>query len=911
MASSSTLAPKAAHITVFILIIMVLGHGAALSAPNRLALADSLWQAGERPAAFAQLDRLVADAQAKTDTVQLITGLTRRGMCLKQDDRPGEAEIDLRLALDLVAVLGDSARACAPRRWLGVALTAQGRNEEAAAQYQRLAELATAVGDTEHAAWAAVGLGWDADLRRDHDDARQSYGQAASLFASIGDDEGELWAQLGEANAWFHLGRYETASRGWDRVARLASTTGLARHEAITRNNIAGLQFALGRPDISRLHYERAVAIWDSLGQQWERVPPALNLGSCLALLGQVDRARDLFNREIAACRTAGFVDYEARAIRKLADLERDQGDLQAAAAHYRQVLDLGNDRPALERVDTLLGLASLEVTAGDHVAALSWLAQADALLVDDHTSQARVRVDLARSRSLVAGSHWAEAGQLLDQVDTLLGEARARFGLELELLRADLHEGQDQAVEARASLERAAEIWDQERGLPLDPDWRAERGAAGREVFVRLARYLAGDEGCTAAFDRLQRAKARTLQEQVRGPGAKEDTLVGSEPVTMAELQSEMLATDDVLLDAHLSLRGGVLFAVTADTCRVVDLPADRNLAHRLRTWRLLLANPEATMSVIADSSTTLHADLLGPIAPLVSSAARVFFSPDGELNLVPLAELGLYGDRPWLMVPSASFWRDLQAADGDATPASSTLQVMLPAENSSRALSGSSWQAEHLRATYSDIAVHSGAIDMTALAELHAGVLHVGAHVQADPHNAWQSAILLDDGLDGELRAATVSAAAVSTPLVVLASCNSGAGRVLAGESVQGLGHAFLVAGARTVVATLWPVDDDQAALFMSRFYGHLADGDAVGAAVAATRAELRADPRTTHPFAWAGYVVLGDGELKVPLRATGEKGRWGPAAWLTVPIVLIILVSIAVPRWRRRQGGQSPGV
>nr|MEE4269613.1 CHAT domain-containing tetratricopeptide repeat protein [Candidatus Krumholzibacteria bacterium] len=904
MATSCNLASRAARITFSLLILMALGHGAAQAAPDRLAVADSLWQAEARPAAFAQLDSLVVDAQAEADTVLLITGLTRRGMCLKQDDRPGEAETDLRTALDLVAALGDSARACAPRRWLGVALTAQGRNEEAAAEYQRLAGLAMAVGDTEHAAWAAVGLGWDADLRRDHNGARQSYGQAASLFASIDDAEGELWAQLGEANAWFHLGQYETASRGWDRVARLARTTGLARHEAITRNNIAGLQFALGRPDISRLHYERAVAIWDSLGQQWERVPPVLNLGSCLALLGQVDQARDLFHREIAACRTAGFVDYEARAMRKLADLERDQGELEAAATHYRQVLDLGDDRPVLERVDTLLGLASLEVTAGDHVAALAWLAQADALLIDDHTSQARVRVDLARSRSLAAGSRWAEAGQLLDQVDTLLGEARARFGLELELLRADLHEGQGEAVKGRSALERAAEIWDQERGLPLDPDWRAERGAAGREVFVRLARYLARDEGCAAAFDRLQRAKARTLQEQVRGPGLTEGSLAGSEPVKVAELQSGVLVTGDVLLDAHLSLRGGVLFAVTADTCRMVDLPADRDLAHRLRIWRQLLADPQAAMSVIADSAATLQADLLGPVAPLVSSATRVFFSPDGELNLVPLAEVGPYGDRPWLMVPSASFWRDLQGMDRDATPASSTLQVMLPAENSSRALSGSSWQAEHLSSTYANVAVQSGAIEGTVLADLDAGVLHVGAHVRADPDNAWQSAILLDDGPEGELRAATVAASSVNTPLVVLASCSSGAGRVLAGEGVQGLGHAFLVAGARTVVATLWPVDDDQTALFMSRFYAHLAAGEAVGQAVAATRGELRADPRTTHPFAWAGYVVLGDGELRVPLRQAEVKGRWGQSAWLAVPIALVILFGIGMPRWRRRK-------
>lgn len=900
--------PGARHALVSAMLLLgLLGSGLATRATAAtIARADSLWRADARPQALACLDSVRIAASSAADTTTWVASLTRRSQFLKQDDRPTAAEAAARRAIALATATGDTALACAPRRWLGVALTAQGRNREAAAEYRRLAALAAAVSDTAHAAWAAVGLGWDADLQRDHAAARDHYGRAATLFAATGDGEGELWAQLGEANAWFHLGHYDTASRGWDRVARLAGDQGLARHEAITRNNIAGLQFALGRPDISRRHYERAVAIWDSLGQAWERMPPALNLGSCLALLGQVDRAEALFTRELAACRESGYTDYEARALRKLADLARDQGDLATAAQRYREALALGDDRPALERLDGLLGLASLDELSGAHVHALANLAHADSLLASDLTSQARIRLDLARARSLLALGRTGPAATLLARVDTLLGDARARFGLELELRRAELCAARGDTLGECTALERAATTWERERGLPLDPDWRAERGAAGREVFVRLGRRLARATGPTSAFDRLQAAKARALQERVRGPGAAPADTAAPAPVTVARLRREVLRGDDLLLDVHLSPGAGLLFAVTDDTCLAVDLRDPAALVARVEAWGDRLADPTTPASRADATADTLRHELLAPLADLLAGARRVIVAPDGPLGQIPLAALDGRSERTWIRVPSAGLWHDLQtrpAATGRGAPG--RLTILLADTSSTRPLPGAAWQAEHLAATYAPVACRHGRLGREALAGLGGSVLHVGAHVRADGRNAWQSAILLGDAPADELRAADVVGARVSTPLVVLASCASAGGRVLAGEGVQGLAQAFLAAGARAVVATLWPVDDDQAAVFMAHFYAHLADGLPAGEALAAARVAMRGDPATAHPFAWAGFVLLGDGDLTVPLAATGPALRSG---WWA-PLVLAVVLIVVVGWWWRSERSRLP--
>jgi len=98
------------------------------------------------------------------------------------------------------------------------------------------------------------------------------------------------------------------------------------------------------------------------------------------------------------------------------------------------------------------------------------------------------------------------------------------------------------------------------------------------------------------------------------------------------------------------------------------------------------------------------------------------------------------------------------------------------------------------------------------------------------------------------------------------VLSACDTGKGEVKAGEGVFGLQRAFRVAGARTVIMSLWAVGDEPAHDWMMELYrGRLRDG--LGTAEAVHRASLnllqrhRREGRTTHPFLWAGFVASGD--------------------------------------------------
>ena len=92
----------------------------------------------------------------------------------------------------------------------------------------------------------------------------------------------------------------------------------------------------------------------------------------------------------------------------------------------------------------------------------------------------------------------------------------------------------------------------------------------------------------------------------------------------------------------------------------------------------------------------------------------------------------------------------------------------------------------------------------------------------------------------------------------IVVLSGCETGVHDLGSGDETVGLVRAFMVAGAARVVASLWPVDDVVAAVFMARFYASLRHGDAPATALRLAQTDvMREHP---HPFFWAAFTLHG---------------------------------------------------
>ena len=121
--------------------------------------------------------------------------------------------------------------------------------------------------------------------------------------------------------------------------------------------------------------------------------------------------------------------------------------------------------------------------------------------------------------------------------------------------------------------------------------------------------------------------------------------------------------------------------------------------------------------------------------------------------------------------------------------------------------------------------------------------------------------------DEEDGLLTAEEVTAVDLSgVEWAVLSACESGLGEVQSGEGILGLRRAFSIAGARTLVMSLWPVEDSASRDWMRLLYLHrfLEDAPTIDAVHQASLEllEARRDAGlSTHPFYWAGFVAVGD--------------------------------------------------
>jgi CHAT domain-containing protein/tetratricopeptide (TPR) repeat protein len=132
----------------------------------------------------------------------------------------------------------------------------------------------------------------------------------------------------------------------------------------------------------------------------------------------------------------------------------------------------------------------------------------------------------------------------------------------------------------------------------------------------------------------------------------------------------------------------------------------------------------------------------------------------------------------------------------------------------------------------------------------------------------NTWlRAGRLPEEAEDGILTAEDVSGLnLVSTELVVLSACDTGLGEVRVGEGVFGLRQAFVVAGAKTLVMSLWKVPDDQTRELMEDFYRRLLAGE--GRAEALRQAQLAMKTKYPDPFCWGAFICQGDpGPLVLP--------------------------------------------
>lgn len=321
----------------------------------------------------------------------------------------------------------------------------------------------------------------------------------------------------------------------------------------------------------------------------------------------------------------------------------------------------------------------------------------------------------------------------------------------------------------------------------------------------------------------------------------------------------------------------------------RIVSLAGENEISPLVSTYRKAVAAKQAGRK----ASRELYDDLLKPI-PGIQQKKLLVIVRDGPLYFLPFDSLmdsqGRFVIESHTVVyaPSATaytllsrqrhsateFRHQLLAVGGVPYSPTELMRVSLVAGFKTDHTSTIPGSKREVRAAAA--AIHSPADTLLIGSEAtkytfehedlaQYRLIHLAVHGFADPQHPTHSAlVLLNDPSaheDGLLDASEIVQLRLKADLVVLSACDTAVGPVEGEEGISTIARSFLLAGAKSVISTLWPIEDMYSYALMKFFYTHLAAGDPAPFALAeAKRDMLRMWGPRAVPYYWAGYIYEG---------------------------------------------------
>ncbi|MBZ0100714.1 MAG: CHAT domain-containing protein [Thermoanaerobaculia bacterium] len=858
-------------------------------------LASALDEMGEREASadrFAEAGALAAEVDEPEIEALLLIELGHTAWKRADYDRASERG---ERALVLAERASTPVEQAAALRLLGRVAVKRGNYDEAAARAGRALALAEVAGDRRGTALAHEDLGFvDLDRRRlaaalDHyrralslhaeeanvagrvrallhvaivlltqgngDDALASTDRALAVAGGDGGDAAsQAWARYLRGQALRALERFDEARAELERALVTRREQHDARGEAWLLGRLGQLAAEQERPAEALARYREALAIWRRLDDWRAAAWFLLEAARASDRIGETERARELYHAAIEAAERIEL-PYRSLALGGLARLEAREGEREAALVDGQRAVDAANATGNLEMIwRALYDLAEVELAFDRRREALAHLRSALAAIErlraeavpTDRSKRAEIadrQVVFARAVGLLVDSGLpAEALEVAER-------ARARASLDLFASRGE-----------RAGTERAGAL----DGVDL------EAVPSPRHVETPPVAMLIG----------VARARGITAIEYFVGDGRLFAWVVGADqPLRVVATPLDPTHLDRLVEQLRRGLRGA---------------PAEPR------------EGEPATLGPAQLRATLRELDrlLIEPIARWLPRQREqvVTIVPHGRLFLLSFAAL-LDADGSYLVekhalsyVPALSLlaWTDREPA---ATVADRRALVvgnpaMPPVPGRDRVLEALPGAEREALAVARSLGGAGRAVVLTGRGAnepevrrlaARAPILHLATHgllrddAPLDSFVALAPAGVPDVGgdsaaSDGRWTMAEIQDGRLGADLVTLSACDTGLGPV-SGDGVLGLSRAFLVAGARSALVSLWRVADEVAFFQMERFYRELAPGaDRAGAlrtAQLATLAALRARelrtpsgrPIPESPAYWAPFVLVGE--------------------------------------------------
>jgi CHAT domain-containing protein len=811
-------------------------------------------------------------------------------------------------ALDLSRRLGDRRDESTALNNLGVVCWKRGRLDPAFEYFQQALAgwraLPFRYGEAASTTNEAL-LSWEAG---DYQRALNLHLRALTIFQTLHDGAGEAYALNNIGMTYRALSDDETAFDYLNRARAgfAASKDALAESRALVR--LGQIRLAGGDARAASEHAERALSVIRQLGDRMAEADALMLLGEVAETSGAFTVALTDYEQARGYYRGAGNRRGEATALHRAGIVRHARND-RAALDTLGEALAIRHDLGLRDaEAATLYRIALIERGQGKLAAAVRRVQTAIGLTED---VRARVAGDYSRTSYFAARQeYYATYVDLLMQLHSrepargfaakafeTAERARARTFLDLLVESgADIRSGVDPALLSRArDAERRIHFW----------SFRLSNATAAP----------GGDETNRAAREQLSQALTDHRETEARIRAAGPPGAAHAEPVSVREVQRDVLDRDSVLLRFALGEERSYVWVVTKTSLDVVSLPARAVVEPVARQVYALVsarrpASAAASVGEYNAAAKALSALVLQPISTLLARR-RLLIVCDGVLQFVPFSALPHPGSgRPLVlthetvMLPSAStlavmrrvrtqpaaprtlaLFADPVYEPDDPRVRSTGIDVRTTVARSSAGepplvrlsrlpfsrLEGESISilvppGERFEAFGFD--ANRSAATSPRLRDFR--VVHFATHAVQDDRHPELSGIVLSlvDGggarQDGFLRLFDIyNHVRLNAALVVLSGCRTAMAKDVVGEGPVSLARALIHAGARTVLSTLYAIEDDSTAEFMRVFYEGLLGPQQLNAAAALRAAQLRTLQQTgrSHPHAWSAFVLIGE--------------------------------------------------
>ena len=455
--------------------------------------------------------------------------------------------------------------------------------------------------------------------------------------------------------------------------------------------------------------------------------------------------------------------------------------------------------------------------------------------------------------------------------------------------------------AKARAFLDRL-ELSRVEVSGGVDPDLLGKENILMEKISRLNSRLImpglkqAEKENLLSELKRIEQ-DLETLNRKIRLNNPSYANLKYPHPVTLEEAQVSLPDSSTAYFSYCIGKGCSYAFVVTRKKIKIFPLPPIDDLREDIKNYLQIITDKDR---FDFHPGYDLFNRLVSP--GLENGIKKIIFVPDDVLHYLPFETLLTDKDNQrWLVqdyrisyVPSITSFREIIERKQGKKPKKDILSFGNPylgqyeGQGSRVALLTrgeandefrlnpisftqlevdriSSLFKENKRDAYTGVEASETFIKQLSLSDYK--IVHFATHALVNDRYPVRSSIVLsltdDSTEDGLLQMREVFDLKFNADLVTLSACQTGLGKYIKGEGIEGINRAFFYAGASSVLMSLWAVNDQASYQFMQRFYTHLCSSDSLVEALRKSKIEMIDSEALSHPFYWAGFINSGDAD------------------------------------------------